>query len=60
MAFNFNPDIHVVGLVFYSGLDSSARSMGGIVTDDPLVRELVALQKIDIQQLVAKGNDLIR
>jgi len=60
-AFSSEKDIHVVGLVFYSGNDLQARAMGvTIVTDDILVKEFINSYDIPFNKHLTDLNDLLR
>jgi len=59
-AFNLEKDIHVVGLVFYSGPDPHARAMGvSVVTDDLVIKTFLQETDIPLNKYLLQGNDLL-
>jgi len=60
-AFSGEKDIHIAGLVFYSGGDLQARTMGvTVVTDDQLVKTFINAVDIPFNKHLTDLNDLLR
>ena len=60
-AFSGEKDIHVAGLVFYSGSDLQARAMGvTVVTDDELVKSFINAVEIPFNKHLTDLSDMLR
>jgi len=60
-AFLGEKDIHVAGLVFYSGSDLQARAMGvTVVTDDELVKSFINAVEIPFNKHLMDLSDMLR